>query len=39
MCNCKCNKTKADPVSELLPAGGLLGKLVGTLGKLLPKKK
>lgn len=42
MCDGKCNKDKADkasPVSELLPIKGVLGKLVGKLGKFLSTKK
>jgi hypothetical protein len=33
------DKDKTSRVSELLPLGGALGKLIGALGKLLPKKK
>jgi hypothetical protein len=42
MCNGKCNKDKTDKtstVSELLPVKGVLGKLVGALGKFLSTKK
>jgi hypothetical protein len=40
MCkNSEPKKDKPSPVSELLPIGGVVGKLLGTLGKLLPKKK
>jgi len=42
MRNGKCDKFKADetsPVSELLPIKGVLGKIVGKLGKFLTTKK